>query len=399
MSDLVFYSWQSDLPNRCNRGFIQRALEQAIADLQRDADLEVAPRLDQDTAGVPGSPDISQAIFEKIEKASAFVADVSLLPNSEGRMAPNPNVLIELGYALKTLGSRRVIMVMNTHFGPIENLPFDLRRKRTLTYRLGPDTTPLEERQALRSRLLAALRLVFEGDLDAARQQRIGSYASDLLSELISFLVLAEQMEDRHLNPWFDTAQDTFQAHAESLRELAIQPEAEELEVVEQLTSLARKIEIVTEHRSALGRENWQQYLDKVSPAVAIAAAVKSELIGQGELSSRSMSDALAQLAQSQRVLASLSAEAQDQMSAKEYSQWERLRARASEEGEKLLRLSHLPLPAGAIDLQQLRSLARKLHQLELMEQRTMGHETIDRCLTSIVSLSDQLAQLAWSRD
>jgi len=31
MKQIVFYSWQSDLPNACNRGFIQGALENAAA--------------------------------------------------------------------------------------------------------------------------------------------------------------------------------------------------------------------------------------------------------------------------------------------------------------------------------------------------------------------------------
>jgi hypothetical protein len=29
----IFYSWQSDLPNNTNRGFIERALEKAIASI------------------------------------------------------------------------------------------------------------------------------------------------------------------------------------------------------------------------------------------------------------------------------------------------------------------------------------------------------------------------------
>ena len=43
-------------------------------------------------------------------------------------------MLIELGYAIKALGPHRIVMVMNTAFGAIEQLPFDLRLKRILTY-------------------------------------------------------------------------------------------------------------------------------------------------------------------------------------------------------------------------------------------------------------------------
>jgi hypothetical protein len=41
------------------------------------------------------------------------------------RRTPNPNVLVELGYALKALGDERVIVVVNTAFGKEELLPFD----------------------------------------------------------------------------------------------------------------------------------------------------------------------------------------------------------------------------------------------------------------------------------
>ena len=36
----------------------------------------------------------------------------------------------ELGYALKRLGWGQVIMILNEAFGPVSDLPFDLRMKR-----------------------------------------------------------------------------------------------------------------------------------------------------------------------------------------------------------------------------------------------------------------------------
>ncbi len=35
----IFYSWQSDLPNPTNRGFIEDCLKRAIKDVQADEDL------------------------------------------------------------------------------------------------------------------------------------------------------------------------------------------------------------------------------------------------------------------------------------------------------------------------------------------------------------------------
>jgi hypothetical protein len=106
---LVFYSWQSDLPGATNRNFILQALENAAKALRNDDTLQVEPVIDRDTLGVPGSPNISETIFEKINQAKIFVCDISIInqdlikQNPNIRFTPNPNVLLELGYALKAL--------------------------------------------------------------------------------------------------------------------------------------------------------------------------------------------------------------------------------------------------------------------------------------------------------
>src|SRR5882724_1689520 len=79
MADTVFYSWQSDLPNATNRGFIHTALEAATKTLREDGSVQVEPVVDRDTAGVPGSPDISSTILGKIDEALIFVCDVSVI--------------------------------------------------------------------------------------------------------------------------------------------------------------------------------------------------------------------------------------------------------------------------------------------------------------------------------
>src|ERR1017187_3944901 len=119
----VFYSWQSDLPNAINRGFIEKALEKAIKRIGSNATLNPASRveLDKDTQGVSGSPPIAETILAKIENCAAFVADLTFvgesLPQLKSkreavRQVPNPNVLIEYGYALRARGDRRIVAVM-----------------------------------------------------------------------------------------------------------------------------------------------------------------------------------------------------------------------------------------------------------------------------------------------
>lgn len=101
----IFYSWQSDLPNNTNRGFIQSALEIAIKELVNDDEVGVEPVLDRDTANVAGAPDITSTIFDKIARSDSIVCDITIInQGATQRLTPNPNVLIELGYGAARLG-------------------------------------------------------------------------------------------------------------------------------------------------------------------------------------------------------------------------------------------------------------------------------------------------------
>ena len=164
MKRTVFYSWQSDLPNSCNRGFIQQALENAAAAIVADDTVAIEPVVDRDTQGVPGSPEIASTIFAKITAADVFVADISIVSRpAEGRPAPNPNVLIELGYALKALGHERIILIFNRVFGKIEELPFDLRMRRVLLYEMPAESKErAPERKTLERRLHDAIRTALD---------------------------------------------------------------------------------------------------------------------------------------------------------------------------------------------------------------------------------------------
>lgn len=168
MASTIFFSWQSDTPPLTGRNFIERALERAINQLAADVELEEAAReleVDRDTKGVPGSPKIVDTIFSKIDSAEAFVGDVSFVGRRPNRdPIPNPNVLIEYGWALKSLTHDRVLTLMNTAHGNPDpaTLPFDMRHVRhPIAYHLPDDATPeqiKEARAALAKTLAAALR-------------------------------------------------------------------------------------------------------------------------------------------------------------------------------------------------------------------------------------------------
>ena len=128
MECTVFYSWQSDLSNPTNRNFIQDVLEKAAKTIRKDESIKIEPVIVRDTEGLAGSPNIVTAIFDKIKDCQVFVCDISIINQSqEGKPTPNPNVLVELGYAIGLLGWERIILVMNSAYGAVECLPFDLK--------------------------------------------------------------------------------------------------------------------------------------------------------------------------------------------------------------------------------------------------------------------------------
>lgn len=138
MKKHIFYSWQSDLPNNKNRGFLENCIKEALKELNVSEQYEIEFRLDKDTMNEIGTPHIADTIFSKIEKSVVFIADVSIINSDyKNRKTPNPNVLIELGYAAKVLGWDKIICIFNTDYGSFDDLPFDIKFRRPLCYSLS----------------------------------------------------------------------------------------------------------------------------------------------------------------------------------------------------------------------------------------------------------------------
>jgi hypothetical protein len=170
----VFFSWQSDRPTREGRNLIAAALDAAVQrisqDLQVDEPSRPQLRVDRDTRDVPGSPPIFDTIRQKIERAAVFVPDltfVSQRPN--GEPSPNPNVLIEYGYALKCLTYHRIIGVMNKAYGEPSraSLPFDLAHHRFPIIYDVPEHASDDSRKRERDRLAKVLEAAIRDVLDS----------------------------------------------------------------------------------------------------------------------------------------------------------------------------------------------------------------------------------------
>lgn len=176
MNHTVFYAWQTDLPEATNKAFIRDTLTAAIKAARKDG-VALEKRPEEDARGRSGAADVPAAIFDMIERCSVFVGDVSIingprsffaLPREASgqrtwRPTPNPNVLVELGYAVRCLRWENVIPVLNLAFGDVEQLPFDFRHRHILAYRLAPDDDPAAAFASLVSQLTGWLRSCLAG--------------------------------------------------------------------------------------------------------------------------------------------------------------------------------------------------------------------------------------------
>jgi len=179
----IFWSWQADTDGKTGRHFVREALTEAIKQLKEPSDVEEpherdlreSIHLDHDRKDVSGTPSIADVIFDKIDHADVFVADVTPVA-SLTRLQPTPgepaekklinsNVAIEYGYAVRAVTDELILLVQNTHYGNREDLPFDLKHKGSpIQYKLASGASKAElkfEQAKLVGMLVVALRACF----------------------------------------------------------------------------------------------------------------------------------------------------------------------------------------------------------------------------------------------
>lgn len=148
----IFFSWQSDVKQ--SRSFISNCLKKIPQKLKGLSIIEI----DRDTEGIAGSPNIEDTIFNKIDSCDIFVADITIINKDyAGRKTPNPNVLIELGYAIKALGWDHIILLYDEEYGSIEELPFDINHQRMTKYSLSK-----EEKEDIKGKIAKNISLTIE---------------------------------------------------------------------------------------------------------------------------------------------------------------------------------------------------------------------------------------------
>ena len=206
----IFYSWQSDLPGNKTRNFIRDCIDEAI-DLAEESEAIEAER-DEATKDTTGSPNIVTTLFSKIDDCDLFIADVSLCFTSdtkENKKSPNPNVLLELGYAVRILGWERVICLCNTDFG--DAYPFDIAHNRITGYSLEGKKEK-EVRNYVRKIIFANIR-----DLKNAKPRSKAGEATHILG-IYDF---SEHMVKETLSPINLSQRAGYRLHNEELLEEA----------------------------------------------------------------------------------------------------------------------------------------------------------------------------------
>lgn len=167
----LFYSWQSDIRNNSIHTCIEKAIKEVKRKFEKDINLEI--NIDRDTRNTTGSPAISSTIFNKIDIADIFICDVTLVNKNwlnkilKYRITPNPNVLIELGYAINQIGWERVICINDLQYSNPEELPFDIRGHKIISFNSLEDNF----KESLKSQLLFSISTIIKDYEQILKQQ------------------------------------------------------------------------------------------------------------------------------------------------------------------------------------------------------------------------------------
>jgi hypothetical protein len=339
---------------------------------------------------LPGSPDIANTIFQKINSATVFVADVSIVnPSFDGRKSPNPNVLVELGYAAGRLSWDQIICVFNKASGSIEDLPFDIRPRRVRSFYLQEGEDKSEERKLLVGLLKADIIGILHRP-DEKQAAAATAFVSSLASELIPIVILGDELEHRTINPWLDNLRNTFAVTADAVRDLANRDLAIQDGVSVELEDLADILDKAAHIRLHSG--SWTEFEDAAKQAVEKAKAIKLNRIDKLPLSPDSLSQVRQMLTQTQRRLAGLADRAEEMAWS---SRLDDLQSEAAQIGYQILQIGHHNLDEIRTELsQRLKDAGRNLHLVETMPVYMDGGRSVQAILSEIRNGSQKMDEI-----
>lgn len=190
----VFFAYQTDTEDKFNKGFIHQAALNAIQKLKDEGyDVE----FDYGFNKTSGNPILINEMLKKNDEADLVLVDLTFTSSKSGfgvpkfnvlghtiqkykieedKFSPNPNVLLETGYAWSGKGQYRTLTVMNTAFGARSELPVDLKSFRwPIDYHLNEAN--YQDRKNVRKKLTEDLYKAFKNSLDSEASYQIEKWS------------------------------------------------------------------------------------------------------------------------------------------------------------------------------------------------------------------------------
>lgn len=156
---VIFWAWQADFKPARNE--IKKALESVVQAINRGRKSILPLRIETAVDVGDGAVRIDSTLLDKIAAADAVAADVTPVYRAFRRLNPNPNVLVEVGYALAHKAPEQVLLMEKKREpGDVPGddkaatqLPFDISTVHRIAFDSSTD---------LRQRLLAELVALLE---------------------------------------------------------------------------------------------------------------------------------------------------------------------------------------------------------------------------------------------
>lgn len=294
----IFYSWQSDLTANKTTRFIDDCLS-GVCEILRDV-AEIKP--DRATQGTTGSPDIAESIFRKIDECDLFVADLSIINdfpvldesgNSTGnrKRTPNPNVLLETGYAARVLGWDRIICLYNSEYGNPDDYPFDISHRRLTGFHFTQATRATECARIKQIIVQTVITFLFAGGVNrnGRAHYQIGGYnfdANKITPNVIPYNIYTGKYYTENMEKSVKKCADLF----EQIENTKIKKSAELVDIDEQLEDQKERLRItlsgawiqkrIAEDDKKNIRELLKEYLKK---------EVSEDFFDLGELKSKTL--------------------------------------------------------------------------------------------------------------